>query len=264
MIRSPSSNPARQERTIGFFSNQLVIIGSTGRILRSLIRSRMLWGLLIIDAAFLALHLAVTGFSLIDTAPSTANWARVDRDGSVSEVWELILLSSAALALIMLAKINRRIVTVPLAAILAFLAADNFLRFHERFAGVLLPGRQDSGELLFFVLVLFASAALTVWSWYGATSRERSFIVAIWCGIMLLGAFGAGVDAIHAIASRWFVQAERTVGIVEDFGELVSISIIAALSWVFMREALASGRERLSPASARREGGGLTTCGGES
>lgn len=194
-----------------------------------------MWILLLVDATLLALHMGMTGFSIRDTAPESVDWARIDRDNSVSEIFEYLMLAGASALLFRGAVATRRFNMVPIAFLLVLLALDNMLRGHEYLSNVLLPGHQNYGEVLFFVLFFVVAVVLTMLAWHRANVQEQSYLIAIWTGILLLGGFGVGVDALHVKIWTWFIQAERWIGLVEDFGELVSISLITGICFLFAR-----------------------------
>ena len=61
-----------------------IIATDAVRIMAGLARSRLFWALLVMDAGFLGLHMVMTGFDVMDTAPSSVDWARLDRDHEFS------------------------------------------------------------------------------------------------------------------------------------------------------------------------------------
>ena len=196
----------------------------------------MLWLLLLIDTLFLALHMAVTGFALLDEAPASANWARIDRDNSVSEIYEYLKFAMASGLLISLSIARRRPNLLPLALIMAILIVDNMLSGHETLGPILVPGHQNYGELLYFVLLLLVCLVLTWIGFRNATPLEKKQMLAIWAGILVLGGFGVGVDAVHAKLVGWgILWADRWMGLVEDFGELVAITFILGACLSFAR-----------------------------
>lgn len=212
------------------------------QILSRVPKSRVMWALLLCDMALLLLHVSVTGIFTVRNAPESANWARIDMDHSVSEAYEYLLFASASAALLVSAFVTKRFNMVPFAAIFIMLLCDDMLEGHERLSGFILPGHQNYGEVLFFILLFVAAAILTLIGWYRANAQERSYMAVLWLGILVLSGFGVGVDALHVKSWEWFISAERWIGLVEDFGELLSISFIAATCYSLAGSSIAANR----------------------
>lgn len=201
-----------------------------------LVRSRMVWCLLAIDAMFLVLHLVITGVAIMDEAPASANWARIDRDNSISEIYEYVKFTIASGLIISLSIFRKRPNLVPLSIIMAILVLDNMLGFHEYLGPIIVPGHQNYGELLYSLLLAALCMALTWAGFRNANKVERQQIITVWAGILVLGGFGVGVDAVHAKLVSWeILWADRWMGLVEDFGELVTITLILSVCLSFVR-----------------------------
>ena len=198
--------------------------------------SRFFWTLIVIELAFLALHLGVAGFTEPQGRTDPANWARIDADQSLSEWFEYALFGIAAALIWLSSHASSSYKVMPIAALLLMLALDNMLGGHEHLAGMLLPGHQAYGELLVAMLYAAAAAGCIIASFVKASDKQRVFVLSIIVGIGLLGGFGVVVDLIHSRIGARLPNARLWAGLIEDFGELVSTGCIAAACWSFFEE----------------------------
>ena len=184
--------------------------------------------LVCVDLILIGLHFVLTGMSSHDDAPVSADWGRIDRDGSVSEIVEYAKLALSGCILFRICTLDRRQVFMPVAVVIFFLLADNAFGLHEHLALSLYPGHQNSGEFLFMGLAGLGFLGATAAGWLKATGAERIEMLAIGMAVGLLGMFAAGVDAVHVVAIRPYPLLDRPLALLEDGGELVALSVLLA------------------------------------
>lgn len=193
--------------------------------------------LLALDLAFILLHIVVRSLNLFPNEPQFL----INHDGGYAEQFQYVKLGLVFLGLGWLAIRQRSRIFFTWAGIFLYILLDDALELHERIGVQLgtawqLPAisglrGQDLGELLVFASVGIISLGALVWSY--RTERHlatRQTSVYLFVLLLLFSVFGGVVDMIHfavsAIASPLWLQ--RSLTILEDGGEMVMISVIAA------------------------------------
>lgn len=187
-----------------------------------------LWLLLAADLAFMGLHV----YRKIHGAGSMLD---ISHDGGYAEMFQYLKEFWIALLLARAAVLRHDRWLWLWSAVFAYVLVDDAMSFHERVGdwlaaqgvvGAALGAKaKDLGQLLFFVS---AASACT-----GAVIVLRRFMPApplqphkallmLFAGLVL---FGVGVDLLHSIAMPLGV---RGLGVIEDGGEMMVMSLLAA------------------------------------
>lgn len=207
--------------------------------------------LIAVDLTFVALHLlwsADASFAPFGQPFSFGADRRfsIGMERGYAEIWEFFKGSFAALLLIGCYLYHRQAAYLGLALLFAYVVGDNLYLFHEK-AGIRLAqafgqGRQSfsrhAGELI--ALAGMGLAAITVFSLaYRRSDPEARRTALIGLGaLILLGAFGGGVDFVHAATASVIDLPKRiddAFTLIEDGGETISISLGLAFSWAAFR-----------------------------
>ena len=193
---------------------------------------RSLLGLLLVsDLLFLVLNFI--------PAPASLDRGQLllERDQSFSEIFQY--LKSFWIALLFLALVLRRRYAGYLVWAILFLyfMLDDMLAFHEWFGyqwrlrqGGVGSGAQEVGELIGILLVIVPALILVgLAHWWG----DRAYRVAtlpLFVLVVAMAFFGIGVDKVHGM-----IEASEAVhiflGTVEDWGEMVAVSVVLAYTF---------------------------------
>lgn len=200
----------------------------TGDVRESL---RMIWrslGTRVALAVFLAdlflilLHIAaVNGLT-----GGNERLFRVDKDGSLSEWFEYAQLLLSSVLVFHLSAHRKHYALMPMALLLFYFCLDNAFRLHERMGEILIPAHDNAGEALFTMMVGGATVTMAAIGYMLSERPARIQIISLLLPILLLGAFGNLVDALHELIIRFGLSSGELMGLLEDGGELVSISIL--------------------------------------
>lgn len=209
------------------------------------VRLPLLLGLLLVDAVFVALHLAHKGFdNLFDNRTFGGRRWSITADNSYSEMFQYGKEAVIAALFLGLLVRTREIVYASWMVLFAFFLVDDSQQFHERAGGFLadeldLPSMggvrdQDLGELLVVGCVGALFALLLAWGYFRAARPAR--VVSIQTGLMVavLAGFGVVVDLVHRLA-EW-KPLNVFFAVLEDGGEMVAMSAIVWLAAVHYRE----------------------------
>lgn len=165
----------------------------------------------------------------------------LEADGGLPEAFQYVKQFWIAAITLIVARRTRLFVYLSWSAVFLFLLLDDALQFHEQ-AGLWLAQRyalpgvfslrpEDLGELLFAaavgaaMLVLVGFAVLRE----GAAARSASRDLVIL--IVLLAVLGVLLDMLHVIAHFKGSLTAQLLLIIEDGGEMVVISAIAAYAF---------------------------------
>lgn len=197
-------------------------------------RPRFAWPalapLLLADAVFLALHLLHKG-GVVFADPAF----NVTVEGGYAEKFQYLKEAGIAIVLGLLAWRYRSGTFAMWATVFAYITLDDSLSFHEHGGAWLADALQlvpnwglrpiDMGELM-----LAASAgAVVLFMFVALVRRGRPSLRPVSRDVLLLLALlavcGVGIDMLHVVAEE---RGIRGLGIVEDWGEMLAMSLIAA------------------------------------
>lgn len=185
------------------------------------------------DVAFILLHVLYVETDLLRGRPFS-----LEADNGVPEAFQYVKQFWVALCMLTLFRRTGQAVYAGWTIVFAFLLLDDAFQFHEQVGNWL--GRQyslpvafglrpdDVGELLFASVVGGATVLLIGFGfWHGdadarIVSRDTALLV-----VMLAG-LGVGVDILHVITYFKAPLLAQFLLIVEDGGEMLVVSVIAA------------------------------------
>lgn len=202
---------------------------------RFLITLGIIW---MVDSALGGLDLAYRYAVLDDTKLPAA--LDLTQEGGLGESWEYLLTTLATLAMVRLFLKTRAPIYGLSALIFGWMTLDNAIEIHERGGRLLVPlfallppsrlQPQDFGE---FALLCMIGLVIIVGIGRSIRSGDReanALGLAVMGCIALAGVFGVGVDLAHA-AMHTISRLDDQVGtFIEEFGELMSSSLAAALA----------------------------------
>lgn len=189
--------------------------------------------LLAADLAFILLHVVYVETSLLRGRPFS-----LEADNGLPEAFQYVKQFWVALCMLALFRRTREVVYVGWTLVFAFLLLDDAFQFHEQFGKWL--GEQyslpvafglrpdDIGELLFASVVGGVTVLLIGWGFWrgGADARIVTRDTALL--VVVLAALGVGVDILHVITYFKAPLLAQFLLIVEDGGEMLVVSLIAA------------------------------------
>jgi hypothetical protein len=194
---------------------------------------RVLWILISIDAALIALHAARYAF------PSLHVWyLSVQEDHSLAEWWQYVKEAAIAVAMLRVAMLKHNRAYLAWAILFAYLLLDDSMRLHDQagaalglamhFEGIFGLRPQELGELIFLGLMGPLIIAMIAAAYFDRRCADDEFRqVSRWMiGMMIvLLFFGVALDMLHEMVSFW-VPLRKLVGGMEDGGEMVVMSLI--------------------------------------
>lgn len=196
--------------------------------------------LLVADTLLITLHAGLGLFILAGVIFTFPEILRIDRDWSLSEVFNYlkwIALIGALLALFSRQK-SPIFLAISLVCVVALL--DDSLQLHEGFGGPLIDALafgwnlpHGTGEMVFMAATGMLIAGPLIYSWRRASHKVREQIAP------LLALFGGaifcagGIDFLHSQAAAVTPNSMKAgiLGILEDGGEMVFLSLM--VSYVF-------------------------------
>jgi hypothetical protein len=221
------------------------------------------WRLMSIPVALLCVDCLLIGLDLSRVSlgfPDSGRF-RVANDRSYGELWQYGKELALGAAFFMLYRRRRlRIYAVWSALFFVFLA-DDALKLHETGGSLLVHAlglrplwglrAQDFGELAALAPVYLGLLAALVWCFRGADRRARSLSLATAVLIGVLAVFGVLGDMLHS----WMNSGREFFAILEDGGEMLAMSALAALIW-FELLGVPWRRGPFGPAAAQRGAAG--------
>ncbi|MBA3685371.1 MAG: hypothetical protein H0W72_09035 [Planctomycetes bacterium] len=190
--------------------------------------------MLLLDAGFVAMHLTLRfadSGSLLGSLVSSTLWS-LETEGGFAERYGYA--KSALITGVLLLTAMRARVAMPavLAGVFALILADDAFQIHER-TGYLLQwylqvdttSVQQLGELMAWAVlgvVVLGALGIGMWRSQGEWRRLAVIYVAL---IAALCFFAIVVDGLHSS-----LKQVRAMGLIEDGGELVVLSVIAAVT----------------------------------
>lgn len=202
---------------------------------RFLITLGIVW---IVDAGLGGLDLAYR-YAVLDGTKLPAAFD-LTQEGGLSESWEYLLTTLAALAMARLfLKVRAPIYGLGV-LIFTWMTLDNAIEIHERgghliapLFALLPPSRLQPQDLGEFALLCMIALVIVLGIWRSLRSGDRhanALGLAVMACIALAGVFGVGVDLVHA-AMHTISRFDDEVGtFIEEFGELTCLSLSVALT----------------------------------
>ena len=182
---------------------------------------------------------------ILDIMPGRPKVLMISYDHGIAETWNILKWAAATTVLMAAAMRACQAATLLLALPTLLMMLDDWLMVHEQMGGLFgqMISRESSvsyitGEIVFALLFACVVYGLLILAWILGDDRSRPAITRFAVLYVALGAFGVGIDALHSLyleAIGGYSSTEAFVGLVEDGGEMLIISIITfvALSlWV--------------------------------
>ena len=192
--------------------------------------------LLVVDSIFLVIHLALN-FGYLDNRAF-----HLEIDGGYPEIFQYLKLVTCVTVMLYLAVARTSPQRGILALLLLFLLFEDAMGLHENAYLVgerylhLQPVGPFSVRHLWEILygVFTGGLLLTIFVFSISRTDDRPLrdrMVLILLLLVLFGAFGVLVDALHGIfqEARSSVYVESIFGVIEDWGEMLTISAMTAV-----------------------------------
>ena len=179
------------------------------------------------DILFIGLHLAFESHLTTNTVYS------LEGDGVGGEIWQYLKEYWIILAMGYLVWHRRQPIYAVWGTVFAYLLADDAMQIHEETGakigevlgiaavGSLKPG--DLGQIIFASACAVALLCVMAVFYQKANRDARRVTITLIAGLLMMGVFGVGCDAIHALT------AVDALIVVEEGGELLIMSIICTL-----------------------------------
>jgi hypothetical protein len=155
---------------------------------------------------------------------------RINFDGGVAESFGYAKLVASAALVFYLSARRRLYPVMPMALAIVYLCLDDAFRLHERMGEVLVPAHDNAGEALYMMAVGGVIVAMAAVGYMRSHHIGRVLILAVLVPILLLGAFGTGVDALQELVVRFMPASDEHWKLLEDGGEMVSMSLLLLTS----------------------------------
>ena len=188
------------------------------------------------DVGFMLLH-------LISVETGWLRWARIslEAEGGPAEIFQYLKEFSVMVCMVIAFVATRRVVYISWALVFTFLLADDSMQIHES-VGAWLGERysfaapyglrsNDVGELLFAATVGLAMLALVGGALWRGTEQGRRVSRDLGILIVSLGLVGILLDVVHVVAYYGRSLLAQVLLVVEDGGEMIVMSAIAAYAF---------------------------------
>ena len=200
---------------------------------------KVVGALLVVDVSLIGIHAVLRVLKAAGTSAGI-DFLDIESDGSLPEIFNYAKLGAVVLLLIAASRLARLGPFLVIALCFAIALLDDSLSLHERFGPQLaetlgLPtiagiGSDHVGEFL-FLAVIGGFFATTLWlGWrrvQGALRRTYLQFVILLC---LLGFFAGAVDALHQVVYSFSKVGSGIVGLIEDGGEMIVITLTTGLA----------------------------------
>ncbi|PPK87718.1 hypothetical protein CLV84_0668 [Neolewinella xylanilytica] len=201
-------------------------------------RQALAIGLLLLgtDVVFLLLHVALNFDFLSDRR------LHIEVDNGYAEQFQYLKFLTSAALLLYLGFSRKGTTRIFLAGLLLFLLFEDIARIHEDFyligeRFIALPEvgpltNRALWELIYGLTVgglLLGLLVISVLRTYNEVLRKRMVLLCLL--LVLFGGFGVAVDAVHGLLQQAgdSPYTESLLGIVEDWGEMITVSLMAML-----------------------------------
>jgi hypothetical protein len=233
IVERPKSGLQDQREPWTFLKLTTTDLQDGGWFLCASALSTIFLALFVADAMLIVLHVFIVKFPHVlsnafpNVLPKLTFWGRIDRDGSIPERYEAAKMTFGAMVLLAVAYKRARPIFIAPALLILYLAADNLLRFHERF-GQLFGIEQEAGELIVMTLFGVGLLAVIVLIASRGTKDNKPALLGIVFSILVFGFFGTGVDTAHAAIDVVAPSLSFTFVLLEEGGELIAQSLVLA------------------------------------
>jgi hypothetical protein len=160
----------------------------------------------------------------------------LEHDNSYPEMYQYIKFFWIAFLLFYISFKNKTLHYIPLALVFSYFLFDDSLRIHERvgrylateFEFVPMFGLRprDFGEIAVSAIVGVFLLLLLIWAYRRGSQTYRKIFREIAGLILLLVFFGVFVDILHIVV-KFGGNVSIIFGLLEDWGEMVTVSLIA-------------------------------------
>lgn len=194
----------------------------------------------LVFVSLLLIGLHIYSLVIFSKTGDELTFLRVNSENSVSEFWETALLSISALFYLVGGAQSRRFVLIIPAMILLYMAFDGSNEWHERAGLRIYSENRHIGEFIFMVAVSAFFGGGLLYSLRHADRTERNEILSLMMLLSVMAFFAIFVDALHSFLREYVDSRFDDPGaLIEDGGELLSISVICALATSWRRRATA-------------------------
>jgi hypothetical protein len=190
-----------------------------------------------VDCAFIALHIAtrIERHLLGATLQLNYDLLSITTDGGYSELYQYVKYFWVIILTLYLSRVARAPHYVAWTVLFAYFLCDDALSIHERVGAVIgqslhfVPPLnlrlQDFGELAVTAMAGGVLLPLLLWSYRGGSDAFKKIAQDLLVLVFALVFFGVVVDVAHqSMKLGWAV--EFIMGIIEDGGEMVALSLI--------------------------------------
>lgn len=197
----------------------------------------LLFLLLSVDCAFIVIHVATRIERHLLNARLQLNYdlLSITTDGGYPELYQYVKYFWLIILTLYLSKVTQGPRYIAWTVLFAYFLCDDAFSIHEKVGAIIGGGfnfspplnlrLQDVGELAVTVMAGIVLLPLHLWSYSGGSRAYKKIsqdLLLLVCAFVFFGVF---VDMVHqAIHVGW--QVEFLMGIIEDGGEMVVLSII--------------------------------------
>jgi hypothetical protein len=196
----------------------------------------LLVALILGDVLFMAVHV------LHVWSPWFKSWMfSIEQDRSLGELFQYLKQCLLTLCLALAFARSRRGVFAGWAVLFGFLLLDDMLEFHERFGRLVGPQLglptlfglrpDDYGELVYAALLGLAALGFVTTTLRHGDAVTREVSADMMCLLALLAFFAVFFDALHTMAYFSVPAVADAVALLEDGGEMLVMSVIAAYAF---------------------------------
>lgn len=196
----------------------------------------LLVALVLADLLFMGVHVMHVW------SPWLKSWMfSIEQDRSLAELFQYVKVFLLALCLAVAFVRTRAWVFAGWSLFFGFLLLDDMLEFHERFGRVVgpelgLPGwfglrPDDYGEVAYATLLGIGVLAFVALTLRRGSDLSRRVSADLLCLLVALAVFAVMVDPLHTIAFFSAPALANLVALIEDGGEMLIMSLIAAYAF---------------------------------
>lgn len=239
----------------------LTIRREVGELLRVAAQDRptIISGTLLLLAVLCLILTQAVAFSMMEQSSLAAKIAEdlnLSRDHSFGESVGYCIAFLAAALFFLTSLEQRSRVLLFLAALMAFVWFDDSAMYHERLGGWLAATLDfpsvlglrpiDLGELLSWTLAALLLCGVLIWSLGQRQPGDLGILAIVLAMFAILLMFGVVGDMVHILLPE---NLNLLVGMIEDGGELLAVTLIATCAIGLSRQATAYYKACITPAT---------------